>query len=607
MSFARFVTSAAALLLSTGCSVKLLGEQSTPSAVNRCDTDADCGSGATCVQNACFSAIGTIDEVVLSIGRDSSTSGTPNLVASSPFLSPQSGVAAGDRARAVQLPNLSAFAGVVQIGAASPCQGDGRADSSGAYSIAAHVEFARTGNLGGVPILGIPYDTTSFDTSSSNYSFGASLVPGTYDVYVEPVCADIAPLLISGLDIGETVDLKAVPAILALPEAKTMTGQVERRDLAPSATLDGWTMSLIDAQNGRRVSTIGTLGATDVGDQTTSPKLSYQPVMLASQTGNAAADSTSPTSLLIQIAPPANLVAPTVYWDLSAANLDASGALALDMTGLPTPDQLVRVDGTVRGGSKGVPAVLYFFTSQLEQSPTAQLAQSAGLIANFSSPQVPTDSAGRYEVMLYPGHYRIVTAPVAAAASPGGPSPWATTEETWIATGKGPLAHDVALGNKVALTGTAVLSSGEPAAGSSVEASASLDPTLVNTLRSALAKGPTLPASQNAQVADDGTFSLAVDPGKFDATVQPPDGSNLAFWIYPALPISTSPVTLSPVLGPPVAFEGQVLDAKGEPAGRLLITAYAKAPSAAVVTKVAFGRTDDAGNFKLRIPAAFGP
>jgi hypothetical protein len=593
--------SASSLLLASalcaGCSVKLLADESVPSLANRCSTAAECGAGATCTDGACFAQTGTIDDVVLEMVRDASSGSA--VVTGLPYLSQQSGVAAGVRDRVVQLPGLAEITGgAVQTSAALPDACPHQMQSvGGVSSVAARIEFERTGDLGGVPILGIPSVATSVDTSlNPSFSYKVSLVPGTYDIYVEPDAAcKLAPWLVLGLDIAGTIDPKLPPAILPLPDARTLKGKVVRNDPAPSATLSDWTVCLIEPRNGRRVSTISPLGQTDTGDHTTTfEQLLYQPVFTPTGTAPSA-------SLLIEIAPPPNLVAPTLYWDLAAVDINGTGStdgIGLDMSGLPTPDQLVTVTGTVRVGSTGVPAYIYFDTSSLEQS--------AGLIASFSAEKA-TDAAGHYSVSLYPGQYRAIAVP-AAEASAAGSSPWAITDGKWTVPSTGASTHDITLSEKRNVTGTATLTTtGEPAHGAVVQSDASLDPTQITAFRARLAKTPVLPTSASAVVLEDGTFSLALDPGTVDLSVRPPDGSDLAWWVRPALPISSSSVSVTAPLAPPVPFEGRVVDATGTSAGSLLITAYARAPKSSVVTKVGYARTDGGGAFKLRIPASFGP
>jgi hypothetical protein len=126
----------------------------------------------------------------------------------------------------------------------------------------------------------------------------------------------------------------------------------------------------------------------------------------------------------------------------------------------------------------------------------------------------------------------------------------------------------------------------------------------------ALAQTPTVPNGANIGVSQvDGSFSLPLDPGMFDLSVQSVDGSSFAWWVWPqalvGAPSSTGDVlAVSPRLPFPVPMEGTLSDGK-QPLANALVHAYAKVPGGAAVTKVGDTRTDSSGHYLLLLPPGF--
>jgi hypothetical protein len=611
----------------SGCSVKLLEQSDSPSVANTCHANSDCGAGATCDRGACVASSGSIDQVLVEVTPDSRSE-----VAGLSFVSTLDGVRSGDHNRAIDLPGVLSFFPQVRANLADfpNCPAD-----MGKQQLAARIQYTRVSSVGDVPILGLPQPSITVDGPAQ-----VSLLPGTYDIYVTPSVdpavlnankgCEVGPYILRSVVVEDGAPSSGPHATIDLPKPVVLDGTVVR---AKGGTLLGWNLDIIEPQEGRVISTLGPLGATGMNSVTNFKTITYLlPALSAavmSPTVNPGAGSP-----LVRLTPPPDMLAsaPTVYWELAAADIngvDANGheKISLDMSGVPIPDQLIDVSGQVKNdnGDLGVGANVRFYSLSLEGA--------LGITAVFN-PSVVTDAQGRYTIKLFPGQYRIVATPdvttqdaVAAAPPSGGApapsgasvaSPWAITEVAQVAIAKAnPAPVDIKLNKKIILRGTALSDpNGAPAMGATFEVDPSILLTKVGVLRSALAQTPALPASASVPIVDDksGAFMLPVDPGDFDLSLRPSDTSNFAWWVSPAQKIDAARASsaLMARLLLPVPIEGTItvpsLDdpTKRAPLGNASVRAYAKVPSGTGVTKVGETRTDDKGHYRLGLPASFG-
>ena len=458
----------------------------------------------------------------------------------------QSGLQRGARNKSFELPSQSSFISqVLANGADLPTSCPYVA--MGKQAIQSRIEFTRTGAVGGVPILGLTSLSVTADTelSASGWNAPTSLVPGTYDVYIQPTAitgCEIAPRILRGIDVASQLDPSAPPATFELPTPATLLGKVQRTD--DKGTLEGWQVDIIEPQEGRVISTSARLGPTDPTSQVTNFSISYQKLALPSTP--AATQVIAIAGPLIRISPPTAMVdkAPTLYWDLASVDLAGDGHSSLDMSGLPiTADRLVAVSGQVHGSTDGVRSNLQF--------SSLSLAAATGLTASFKK-SVITDDAGTYATDLFPGQYRVVVIPLGSASdtqivpptlTDGTPAPmgaaarpWAIYEDEWAITSAAQQAIDVGLSAKRSVEGFAYAgpTGSIPAIGATLEAAPSILPSQVSALRGALAQVPVFPQNARVGVRSDGHFSLPLDPGDLDVSLQTPESSSFAWWVWPA-------------------------------------------------------------------------
>jgi hypothetical protein len=626
----------------SGCSVAFLAaNEAPPDVTNSCKIDADCGADATCTAGTCAAKSGIIDEVLLEVVPD----------ANSPYgglsyLSLQPGVLHGDRARLVPLPGRSSFVTQVLAQGSDLAASNCPYVSSGPQTIRARVEFTRTGAVGGVPVLGLTNVPLTIETAltPSGWNACVSLLPGTYDIYIDPVAAagcQIAPRILRGIDIPQT-DQSIPPATLELPSPGTLNGKVLRMPPANGTadSLEGWTVDIVEPQEGRRISTTAALGPTLPLSPMTNFVVTYQKL---TATSAAAPSQGAPSGAgpLIRISPPAQMAesAPVIYWDLAAADLAGDGHCSLDMSGVPSATSLVEVTGQIQGtagdGVMPVRATLQFSSIALDGAQ--------GLIAAFNR-SVTTDDQGRYDTQLFPGQYRVVVVPAATAANDfastptvdghpaptgAGARPWAILADQW-SIGQAPVTLDAVLQRKRTATGYvfAGASQSPGAPGASLEAIPTVDASQLDTLKGVLARGPILPQNASVLVGNAGQIGLPLDPGNFDLSIRTPESSNFAWWVWPAAHVTLpaggdDTLPLAPRIPFPVPLEGtitvpeimapsppnQCTDEMGTPVALrgAAVRAYAKVPTGTGVTQVGDTRTDDMGHYRLRLPPSFGP
>ena len=178
------------------------------------------------------------------------------------FLSVLSGIGHGSRDQKVALPSRVSFVTqVITPGDDLPATCPYAATTT-KPTIQARIEFTRTGAVGGVPILGLSNVPTIVDTtlSSGSWNSRVSLLPGTYDIYIQPGLQNecgFAPRILRGIEVPAQVQGWAPPATLELPKPAKLAGLVTR---AAAGTLDGWEVDIIDPQEGRLISTTSVSG-----------------------------------------------------------------------------------------------------------------------------------------------------------------------------------------------------------------------------------------------------------------------------------------------------------------------------------------------------------
>jgi hypothetical protein len=571
--------------------------------VNTCKTNDDCGSNGVCTNSACYSRSGTIDEVLLEIIPDA-TSPFANIS----FLSMQDGLRRGAPSRSIALSGPITFQAQVQLNgedldSACPYL------HSGKQSVAARIQFVRTGAVGGVPVSGLSSRfevTVDTEAAGGGFSKSVSLVPGFYDIYATPTTwpgCQIASKIWRGVEVGRDGQVVpwAPPATLELPTPVELTGRVTR----VGGNMAGWHVELIDPQDGKVISTSVPLGVTTDASPATNFAVTFQPVDINDVGPNGAKPPSAP---IIQLRPPkeAESTAPVVYFDL--AGMAGSGPLDLDVSKLPNAASMVAVAGQVRGPSgESVRATVRFVNATL---------QKLGLLASFG-PATATDGSGRYTTRLFPGNYRVIIVPEGAADSasvmPGGPPrASAITELTQSIGTDATQTIDLTAAPTRVIQGVATAGfSGGPAQGANLEAYPLLGTSGV--VKGVLSDSTTPPSVSVAVDDSNGHFNLVLDPGYYDFALKPAPSSNFAWWLFPNVYVLPAEMpgqggALDPQLLYPVPLGGTITvtmpDRSSQPLRNATLKAYALTPYDDV-TQVGTARTDDMGRYYLALPPGF--
>jgi len=441
-------------------------------------------------------------------------------------------------------------------------------------------------------------------------SFDLKLPPGEYDIYIRPRAptaggCEIPPTLIRRTEVPQTKNLLLG---LALPQPASFSLSIKWPKDQPS--LAGWTVDMLDPRTGLVISTKATLPELEESDLDYGfyeTRVSYAPVTLEEA-----------QSELVRLAPPEGVDAPSIILARSGLELFSPGSGVIDrFSGYPEP---VTIEGqlTLAGQAKpsaGTVSVVSTSIQGIEEGVFASFTRSA-----------ETSEDGKFTMRLLPGTYRVYAWP----ASPGGTidqDTAAATQTEWEIAAQPELqaGKTVELLPAVHVTGTANLLQGEPALGSAVIAIASPGDIQVDPLtRAAQGNLSVAPAAESAMVDDSGFFDIRADPGVYDISVRPPDGSGFAWYVASQVLVqpATTPMLQNRDLGPfnlplPVPYAGQIavpLDSDNRmPIAEALLRAYiyldqnnaytGDPTRAASVVQIGETRADADGNFELLIPA----
>ncbi len=216
-------------------------------------------------------------------------------------------------------------------------------------------------------------------------------------------------------------------------------------------------------------------------------------------------------------------------------------------------------------------------------------------------------AVGSYSVELPQGHYGVVV-------DPGGSTAYAKTTnefETVVATpdvcdgGTSPSMNlDVDVSPAITVSGSFVTGDGRALAAASVD----FTPASALAGRAILRDQWPRPFTTTTDVT--GAFSIAVDPGEYDITVRPQDGTGLPWLVRPDHIVMNGMQSLEPITVPAPFFLSATLhipepaDTSAElPVTQAVVQAYAFSNGVALLIGDAL--TDDDGHFTMMLSTAF--
>ncbi len=605
----RLLAFSIASLLSAGCSISAVTDQSRQPTQNVCKVSADCGSGGVCTDGMCRAAEGKFSTIMFEI--------TPPATSSGGF--------AGIRFLKT-MQRLDTHGGKLDLSVDSVTDLDGafvptKADFQTAASCKFDTGKATDGSLPGkVTItssagsLGWPSGTATVDTSlvptqgpngeslKSN-RFSLSLPPGKYDLYVQPtastdtthpLCA-VPPVLFR----HQKLDGGKVSLSLALPPPLQFSMAMKVPKSSSVMSFKGWTVQMVGFVTGRALSNPEKLVAKDLGDA-----LEYD-VNLAFSTvaGGDAKDAKYVGHELIKLSPPDGVPAPTFYMDRSALQLSSTNVEVDQYAQLLSP---VKLEGTIEESDTLAPVQA---TVNVQSTDIAGLKN--GTLAGYKH-SYETDSQGRFTATVPPGTYRVQAIPKDPAL--------AAREATWI-VGETPSVQAgkvIGIDPSAKLTGGVLTPSGNnPLVGAPVQAVPSTAQVQTSMLQAALGGAPLTPRASSDVVDDKGLFTLRTDPGAFDVSVRPGDGTGFAWLVRSNVQVQSGIEDLGQMKLPlPVKYSGLVSVQPDDPGTAIpgaLIRAYifmdgqqsytSDPDVAQSVLPIAETRADSDGKFQLLLPA----
>jgi hypothetical protein len=290
---------------------------------------------------------------------------------------------------------------------------------------------------------------------------------------------------------------------------------------ADGQPLDGWTAYLRDQTTLRRISNAVTLS----GIMANGVRLltSHHP-----KSGNALENA----ALVMQ--PPSGSALPTAV--LAALN----GVLDATEVYPQLPAAPVSVAGTVTrtNGAGAVPADVVFESRGLCRDLVSGMTTTVVLDTNADLSFTTTVSAanGSYSAVLPMGVYRATVRPYGTAAQVTAIPNFATTVvlpngQCGAAAQPGPITVDV----QRSVVGVAAVADGRALVDAAIEA-------IPTACADSTSSPACLPRSGGTTTADNGSFSMTLDPGSYLLRVRPAEGSAFP-WIVTPLTVGPDPVT----------------------------------------------------------------
>jgi hypothetical protein len=611
MSKASLVPTALLLAL-TACSVAEVPPAPSEIAINACDGNEDC-PGGSCADRACVANASNLSSVIVEV-----TPTTGSSIAPLAYYT-RLGEKLGDD---IVIQPAAAIEGYVALHPESCIPIFVGADAAHPVvpvegTIPVKATFTASTREFGLPPRSYESEPlTDPERDQEKNGFKVLVPPGDYDVYVEPFeitpnsdCR-IPPLLlrkqrITGSGLFEVK--------LSLPSSLTISVHW------PTASLDFFSVDLLDSASGRVLSTPAWLGNPGLDAEKRAfyqATVSYSRVLEPNEMGELVV---SPTSYeLVRISPPAGTVAVSILGEASAIGLTGTnqGGIALS-TPLPAPVK-VEMQTAVGDTAKPVPAAITVTATRLE-------GMTDGLYGTFIQTYQVNAQGLVDDAYLPPGDYIVDSIPkVGSTSCVEDTCPLlAARRDHWqiAATPSVQAGKLIQFQPAPVVSGSAFSAIGKPVSGALVRVRASQSTPSGDVWNRLDREGALLTTATTSLVDVHGGFELSADPGTFDLFVQPDPSTRFGWYVRPQLEVVPGEDSVSVGnLTVPLSrrYAGTVLigpKTTGRPSlPNALIRAYvyvtpegeyAAAPATGgSVIQVAETRSNDAGEFELLIPAS---
>ncbi len=565
------------LALASGCGLPLAAELDALS--NSCEASSGCGADGVCLNGMCVSTKADLTGLVLQVDIPAASrfaAGTSTLIDLSAQLQGEQASGYYESLNLVLKDTVELTAQFTLSQVPEGCEGALGADNS--VPISLQVTPSNTP-------LGIPLTAYSTESESSDdNAIALNVPPGNYDLFFRPAISDpkcqVPPTLLKNFDLsnsqGLIVNSKSLP--------KTLKGDFD------AGGLGDWTVELLEDTNGRTIST----RVNPEGEE--GKPASFLLQYWDDQVGKEGTD------VVIRLTPPDEAKAlgmPVMFWPLASVDLDNDGNVELNVNSLISAAAATGTGSVISTITKqGVPATIYI-------QSTSILAAN-GFVSYKNT--VNSDASGDFVVTLLPGSYRMVAVPSVG-------TDLAMTEATWdIPDDKFGNGRTISVNPKTSLTGVALTPQGAPA----YEIPTLLAPAGAEAetyLYGVLTASEVEPNSATTVTGGNGSFALAVDPGMFDMSMQPPQASQMPWLVRPRVTIKSNEPNTTDLgtlpISNPVVLHGTLSSPFGEGIEHAVIRAWLAPESTSdneldrpTAIQIAETTADENGRYTLLLPAS---
>lgn len=618
--------SATFLLALSACNVTEIPPAPSQVAINECDGNEDC-PGGSCSDGACVATSSALEHVMLEV-----TPQPGGIIPPHPYVTTLPQKANAD----VVLDPPATVVGYVTLHPDIGCDPDFLTEVLGEITqpvegtIPVKATFTASSRTRGLPAP--VYESKPLpvaERDNGRLGFKIAVPPGEYDVYLQPPPTTpesnckIPPWLLLRQSIRASG-----PFEIKLSKPLSLTIPVHWA----TASLDNFTVELLDSVSGRVLSTRATLGNPGQDSEKRAfytANVAYSQVLEPNAMNELVVSKRSYE--LVRISPPEETVSPTIMGEASAIGLTPSNEGGLLLSSPLPPAVVVEAQTSEAGFTAPVPAVVTLTATRIE-------GMDQGLYGSFIRTYQVADRdeldkdgnvvtrAGTFTATVPPGEYVVDSIPklTTSPCQEGGCPVLASRRDIW----KVAVDPHVQAGKLIqfqrapTFRGRAVSMSGKPVSGATVRALPLQLPATPDEWNQIDKEGAPVPFSTTGIVDGHGGFEFTADPGTFNLFVQPDPSTRFGWYIRPQFQVDARAAVVSiGTLPVPQARRhvGTVVIAsppnEDVPAvSNALVRAFvyitregeysATLPDDGSVIQVAETRTNDSGEFELLIPAS---
>lgn len=264
-----------------------------------------------------------------------------------------------------------------------------------------HATFRPSSSLRGLPLDTFAENAADPNKISPPLNLKANflLPPATYDLYVVPSvdsACPIPPILRTEAPLSEQINILTIE----LPSTSKISGTVTAD---PSLDLSSWSVQIVEARTGLRVSTIS--GFVQAGAGSWSLGTPYEDGLAPLEFYRPSGPSGEPVGeLFFVMSPPPGLLAPRLAWGLSVVDFFGDGQIALDLGDFALSSVTVDLRSELTEEARGQRAWVWLDSALV---PGALLRSPEGAFASLSLGPLQSGDAGDLSLQLPPGRYDV--------------------------------------------------------------------------------------------------------------------------------------------------------------------------------------------------------